>query len=163
MLQIDFLTNRLHEKAETVRKAETREMADEKSEKKQKAQPAAGQGKPQGKKAKAEQAEAAAADPHGKPARPKATSRDTARLRDRYYKEVRPALMKEFNLANPDGCSQAGEDHGEHGRGRGNAECEADRSGSHRGRPDHRAEAGDHQGAQVDRSVQGARGKCPSA
>ncbi len=72
-------------------------MADEK---KQKAQQAA-QGKPQGKKAKPEQAEMAAEHAAGKPARPKATNRATARLRDRYFKEVRPALMKEFNLDNP--------------------------------------------------------------
>jgi hypothetical protein len=73
-------------------------MADEK---KQKAPQQPGQGKPQGKKAKGEQAEVAAADPHAKPARPKATNRATARLRERYYKEVRPALMKEFGLENP--------------------------------------------------------------
>ncbi len=73
-------------------------MADEK---KQKGQPQAGQGKPQGKKAKPEQAEAAAEQPQAKPARPKATNRSTARMRDRYFKEVRPALMKEFNLDNP--------------------------------------------------------------
>ena len=72
-------------------------MADEK---KQKAQQAA-QGKPQGKKAKPEQAEMATEQAAGKPARPKATNRATARLRDRYFKEVRPALMKEFNLKNP--------------------------------------------------------------
>jgi len=72
-------------------------MADEK---KQKAQQAA-QGKPQGKKAKPEQAEMAAEHAAGKPARPKATNRATARLRDRYFKEVRPALMKEFDLKNP--------------------------------------------------------------
>ena len=72
-------------------------MADEK---KQKGQQAA-QGKPQGKKGKPEQVEAAADQPAGKPARPKATNRATARLRDRYIKEVRPALMKEFNLENP--------------------------------------------------------------
>ena len=73
-------------------------MADEK---KQKGQQQAAQGKPQGKKGKPEQVEAAAEQPGGKPARPKATNRATARLRDRYVKEVRPALMKEFNLENP--------------------------------------------------------------
>src|SRR6266567_3959035 len=71
-------------------------MADEKKQKVQQA----GQAKPQGKKGKPEQV-AAAAEPSGKPARPKATNRETARLRDRYYKEVRPALMKEFGLENP--------------------------------------------------------------
>src|SRR5271169_824304 len=73
-------------------------MADEKKQKgqQQKAQQAA-----QGKKGKPEQVEAAAEQPGGKPARPKATNRATARLRDRYVKEVRPALMKEFNLENP--------------------------------------------------------------
>ena len=78
-------------------------MADEKKQKGQQGgqKPQGGQGKPQGKKAKPEEAEAAAEQSSGKPARPKASSRETARLRDRYYKEVRPALMKEFSLENP--------------------------------------------------------------
>ncbi len=33
--------------------------------------------------------------------RPKASSRETARLRDKWAKEVAPALMKEFELKNP--------------------------------------------------------------
>jgi large subunit ribosomal protein L5 len=73
-------------------------MADEK---KQKGPQQAAQGKPQGKKAKPEQVEAASEQASGKPARPKANNRATARLRDRYVKEVRPALMKEFDLENP--------------------------------------------------------------
>jgi large subunit ribosomal protein L5 len=68
-------------------------MADEKKQKAQ--QPG------KSKKAKPEQVEAAGEQAGGKPARPKATNRETARLRDRYVKEVRPALMKEFNLENP--------------------------------------------------------------
>jgi len=76
-------------------------MADEK---KQKGQPGqkqqGGQAKPQGKKAKPEQAEAAG-EAQGKPSRPRANNRDTARLRDRYYKDVRPALMKELSIENP--------------------------------------------------------------
>jgi len=72
-------------------------MADEKKQKPQ------GDKKPQqqGKKAKPEQAEAAAEQADGKPSRPKASNRETARLRDRYYKEVRPALMKELGIENP--------------------------------------------------------------
>jgi len=74
-------------------------MADEK---KQKGQQQPGQkGKPEGKKAKPEQAEAATDEASGKPARPKANNRATARLRDKYFNEVRPALMKEFSLTNP--------------------------------------------------------------
>jgi large subunit ribosomal protein L5 len=73
-------------------------MADEK-DKKQKGQKPA-DGKPQGKKAKPEQVEAAADDASGKPARPKANNRSTARMREKYYKEVLPALMKEFSLDN---------------------------------------------------------------
>jgi large subunit ribosomal protein L5 len=77
-------------------------MADEK---KQKAQQQGGdgkaQGKPQGKKAKPAQDEGAAEAASGKPSRPKATNRQTARMRDRYYKDVLPALMKEFELENP--------------------------------------------------------------
>jgi len=68
-------------------------------EKKQKAQPGGGEAKP--RKAKTEKVEASPEQPGSKPARPKATNRETARLRDRYVKEVLPALMKEFNLENP--------------------------------------------------------------
>jgi len=76
-------------------------MADEKKQKAAGGKPQ-GDKKPQaGKKAKGEQAEAAAEQHDGKPARPKANNRETARLRDRYYKDVRPALMKELGLENP--------------------------------------------------------------
>jgi large subunit ribosomal protein L5 len=76
-------------------------MADEKKQK-QGGQPKqqAGQAKPQGKKAKGEEVEAGGEQASGKPARPKATNRATARMRDRYYKEVLPALMKELSLDN---------------------------------------------------------------
>jgi large subunit ribosomal protein L5 len=79
-------------------------MADEKKQKapQQGGQAKPGQGKPkEGKKAKAEQVEAAGEQPSGKPARPKATNRATARMREKYYKDVLPALMKEFSLENP--------------------------------------------------------------
>jgi large subunit ribosomal protein L5 len=76
-------------------------MADEKKQKQGGGQkPQGSQAKPQGKKAKPEEAEGTA-EHGGKPSRPKANNRDTARLRDRYFKEVRPALMKEFSLENP--------------------------------------------------------------
>jgi large subunit ribosomal protein L5 len=79
-------------------------MADEKKQKapQQGGQAKPGQGKPkEGKKAKAEQVEASGEQPSGKPARPKATNRATARMREKYYKDVLPALMKEFSLENP--------------------------------------------------------------
>lgn len=72
-------------------------MADEKKQK----SPKPADGKAQGKKAKAEQVEVAAEAAGGKPARPKANNRATARLREKYVKEVLPALMKEFGLDNP--------------------------------------------------------------
>jgi large subunit ribosomal protein L5 len=74
-------------------------MADEKKQKSQ----GGGEKKPQqqGKKAKPAAVEAAAEQQDGKPARPKANNRETARLRDRYFKEVRPALMKELGIENP--------------------------------------------------------------
>jgi len=77
-------------------------MADEKKPKGQPGgqKPQGGQAKPQGKKAKPEEAAAAAAEASGKPARPRANNRETARLRDRYYKEVQPALMKELGIEN---------------------------------------------------------------
>jgi large subunit ribosomal protein L5 len=77
-------------------------MADDKKQKAQQGgqKSQGGQQKPQGKKAKPEQAEAAA-EHGGKPSRPKATNRETARLRDRYYKEIQPAVMKELGIENP--------------------------------------------------------------
>jgi large subunit ribosomal protein L5 len=77
-------------------------MADEKKQKAQQGggeKKPKGEGKPQGKKAKPEEVEATA-EHSGKPARPKATSRETARLHDRYYKEIQPALMKELGITN---------------------------------------------------------------
>ena len=79
-------------------------MADEKKPKapQQGGQAKPGQGKPkEGKKAKGEQVEVAGEQPSGKPSRPKATNRSTARMREKYYKDVLPALMKEFSLENP--------------------------------------------------------------
>jgi large subunit ribosomal protein L5 len=79
-------------------------MADEKKTKapQQGGQAKPGQGKPkEGKKAKGEQVEVAGEQPSGKPSRPKATNRSTARMREKYYKDVLPALMKEFSLENP--------------------------------------------------------------
>ncbi len=75
-------------------------MADEKKQKQGGQPKQSGQAKPQGKKAKGEEVEAGGEQASGKPARPKATNRATARMRDRYYKEVLPALMKELNLEN---------------------------------------------------------------
>ena len=77
-------------------------MADEKKPKaRQQGGDGKAQGKPQGKKAKPVQDEVTVEAGSGKPARPKATNRQTARMRDRYYKDVLPALMKEFELKNP--------------------------------------------------------------
>jgi large subunit ribosomal protein L5 len=52
-----------------------------------------------GKKKQAAAAEETA--PSGKPGRPRASFKGTVRLKDRFEKEVRPALMKEFDLNNP--------------------------------------------------------------
>ena len=73
-------------------------MADEKQKKQQ--QPKGDKTKGEGKKAK-DKAPEVELKADGTPARPKASSRGTARLRDRFEKEVRPALMKEFELKNP--------------------------------------------------------------
>ena len=71
-------------------------MADEKPKKPQQ-QGKKGEGKAKGKPSEA----AVEAKGDGKPQRPKASSRSTARLRDRFEKEVAPALMKEFEFTNP--------------------------------------------------------------
>jgi large subunit ribosomal protein L5 len=42
-----------------------------------------------------------AVDASGKPSRPKLNNPASARLRTRYYQELRPALMKELGLTNP--------------------------------------------------------------
>ena len=75
-------------------------MADEKPKKPPK--PPQQPGKKGEAKAKGKPGEAAVqAKGDGKPARPKASSRSTARLRERFEKEIAPALMKEFDLKNP--------------------------------------------------------------
>ncbi len=73
-------------------------MADEKQPKKpqQPGKPGKAEGKAKGKPGEAVEAKA-----EGKAQRPKASSRHTARLRERFDKEVAPALMKEFELKNP--------------------------------------------------------------
>ena len=77
------------------------EMVDEKDKKQKGPGQTQGQAKPQGKKAKPERVEAAAEETSGKPGRPRANNRATARMREKYVKEVLPALMKEFSLDNP--------------------------------------------------------------
>jgi large subunit ribosomal protein L5 len=73
-------------------------MADEKKQKQQ--QPGGGkpQGQPKGEKKTKGGAEAVAPVPGG--GRPKSSSRGTARLREKYAKEVAPALLQEFGLKN---------------------------------------------------------------
>ena len=133
-------------------------MADEKKQKAAGGQkPQGGQGKPQGKKAKPEKVEAAAEQPSGKPARPKATNRETARMRDRYYKEVQPALMKELGLENPMAAPKLEKIIVNMGVGEATQNAKLIDPAATRSRPDHRPEAGDHQGPQVDCGVQGAR------
>ena len=56
-------------------------------------------GQAAGKKGKGEAAEAP--EQGSKPARPKANNAASARLRTRYFEELRPALMKELGLTNP--------------------------------------------------------------
>jgi len=65
-------------------------MADEKQQKQPKGQ------KPEGKGKKGAEQHAAPVEA----GRPKASSRGTARLREKYTKEVAPALLKEFDLKN---------------------------------------------------------------
>ena len=71
-------------------------MADKKDQKPQQ------QGKEQGQKKKAapKGAEVEAAAPGQKPNRPRANNAASARLKDRYKKEILPALIKELNLSN---------------------------------------------------------------
>jgi large subunit ribosomal protein L5 len=74
-------------------------MAEEKPKKPQQPPQAGKPGKPA--KAKGEKADAKAAAPVKVEGRPKASSRHTARLRQRFAKEVAPALLKELDLKNP--------------------------------------------------------------
>ncbi len=126
-------------------------MADEKKQK--------GGQKPQqqGKKAKAERVEAASEQPEGKPARPKASNRETARLRDRYYKEVRPAVMKELGIENPMAAPKLEKIVVNMGVGEATQNAKVIDPAAIGSRRHYRPEADYHQGAQVDRRLQGAR------
>ena len=88
-------TSRTGSHSETVRESEVENMAD-KEQKKQSGKPGKGEGKA---KAKGESQAEVRAD--AKPARPKANNRASARLRDKFEKEVAPVLMKEFDFKNP--------------------------------------------------------------
>jgi large subunit ribosomal protein L5 len=57
--------------------------------------------KEQKQKKGAKGAPAEAAEPQGKPQRPRANLKDYSRLRQRFQKEIAPALMKELELQNP--------------------------------------------------------------
>ena len=59
-----------------------------------------GQKPQQQQKGGGRQAKGAEAEPQQGASRPKASSRHTARLREKYSKEVAPALLKEFDLKN---------------------------------------------------------------
>ena len=72
-------------------------MADEKQKKPQQSKAGKADAKAKGK----DKGAAVELTADGKPARPKASSRGTARMRDKFEKEIRPALMKEFELKNP--------------------------------------------------------------
>ena len=72
--------------------------AEKKDAKPKQPQQAKAAGKPSGKKAKAEEAEAV--DQSGKPVRPKLNNANSARLRLKYFSELRPALQKELGLEN---------------------------------------------------------------
>lgn len=70
-------------------------MADEKKQKQQ-----GGGGKPQGQPKGEKKAKGGDGAVQTEAGRPKASSRGTARLREKYSKEVAPALLKEFDLKN---------------------------------------------------------------
>lgn len=74
-------------------------MAEKKDQQKKGDPKAKGDAKPKGKGKGGAEAVEAAADQ--KPSRPKLNNAASARLRDRYRKEVLPALMKELNFDNP--------------------------------------------------------------
>ncbi len=78
-------------------------MADEKQQKKPKgeAKPQAGKGQAKPKGGKGEGKEAKAAAPEKAEGRPHTNIKGGARLHQRYLNEVKPALMKELELANP--------------------------------------------------------------
>ena len=81
-----------------------------------------------------------------------------ARLREHYQKKVVPALTKEFGYKNVDGGAEDREDLDQHRAGRSHAERQADGRRGQRTDADRRPEAGDHEGDEIDRAVQAARG-----
>ena len=86
------------------------------------------------------------------------SGRQMNRLRERYQKEVAPALKKEFGYTQRDGDPQAREDRRQHGSGRGDVERQARRCRRRRAGTDHRAEGGRPPRHEVDRAVQAAPG-----
>ena len=77
--------------------------------------------------------------------------------------EIAPELTRAVRLREPDAGPAAGEDHAEHGRGRGQAEHQAARRGRGAARHDRRAAAQHPPRAQVDRRRSSCARGCPSA
>ena len=65
-----------------------------------------------------------------------------ARLKDKYLKEIKPALLERAGLEEYDGGAAAREDRSQHGAGRSDAECQGDGSADGRPGTDHGTEAG---------------------
>ena len=81
-----------------------------------------------------------------------------ARLKERYQKDVAPQIAKEFGISNPMAVPRIEKIVINMGMGEAIANAENTRHGCRRAARDHRAEAGDHEGEEVDRVVQVATG-----
>ena len=81
-----------------------------------------------------------------------------ARLKDKYFSEIVPALKDEFGYRNVMEVPRVTKVTLNMGVGEAQDEREAAGRRRRGTRPDHRPAAGDHQGAQVDRRFQAARG-----
>ena len=102
-------------------------------------------------------------DPRRRPQGPhlpqvRGSGRQMSRLKERYEKEVAPALKKEFGYGNVMAIPKIAEGRRQHGARRSDAEREDRRHRRRRGRAHHRPEAGDHAREEVDRAVQGPQG-----
>ena len=84
--------------------------------------------------------------------------RSLPRLKARYREEIAPALRERVRLRQRHAGPRPGQDRRQHGCRRGRPRLQADRRRGPRPGRDHRPEAAGHQGAQVHRAVQAARG-----
>ena len=114
--------------------------------------------RPEGRQGRQGRGKGEAAEGRRSRRRKRRSERVTPRLKTHFEEVVRKQLTEQFGYKNRDAGAAHRQDRPQHGRRRGRQRPQEGRVGGRRSGADRRPEGGDHQGAQVDRHLQAARG-----